>query len=53
MSELQVRVLRKVSRAEVSSRLSEIEVKKSILSSRVTFREILVITIYVMDVQDN
>ena len=53
MSELQVRVLRKVSRGGVSSPLSEIEVKKSILSSRVTFREILVITIYIMDVQDN
>ena len=53
MSELQVRVLRKVSRGGVSFRLSEIEVKKSILSSRVTFQEILVITIYVMDVQDN
>ena len=53
MSELQVRMLRKVSRGGVSSRLSKTEVKKSILSSRVTFREILVITIYVMDVQDN
>ena len=48
MSELRVRMLGKVSRGGVSPRLSETEVRKSVLSSRVTFREILVITIYVM-----
>ena len=53
MSELQVRMLGKVSRGGVSPRLSETEVRKSVLSSRVTFQEIVVITIYVMNVQDN
>ena len=53
MSELQVRVLRKVSRGGISFRLSEIEVKKSVLPSEVTSWEILVITIYIMNVQDN
>ena len=53
MSEIRVRMLGEVSRGEVSSWLSEIEVRKSVLSSRVTFQEILVITIYVMNVQDN
>ena len=48
MSEPQVRMLGKESRGGVSPRLSETEVRKSVLSSRVTFREILVITIYVM-----
>ena len=53
MSELRVRKPGKVSRGGVSPRLSKTEVRKSVLSSRVTFREILVITIYVMNVQDN
>ena len=53
MSKLQVRMLGKASRGGVSPWLSETEVRKSVLSSRVTFREILVITIYVMNVQDN
>ena len=53
MSELRVRMLGKVSRGGVSPRLSETEVRKSVLSSRVTFQEIVVITIYVMNVQDN
>ena len=53
MSKLQVRMLGKVSRGGVSPWLSETEVRKSVLSSKVTFREILVITIYVMNVQDN
>ena len=48
MREPQVRMLGKKSRGGVSPRLSETEVRKSVLSSRVTFREILVITIYVM-----
>ena len=41
------------SRRSVSLRLSEIEVKKSVLSPKVIFREILVIMIYVVNVQDN
>ena len=53
MREPPVRMLGKESRGGVSPRLSETEVRKSVLSSRVTFREILVITIYVMNVQDN
>ena len=53
MSKLQVRMLGKVSRGGVSPWQSETEVRKSVLSSRVTFQEILVITIYVMNVQDN
>ena len=53
MSELWVRTLGKVSRGGVSPRLSKTKVRKSVLSSRVTFREILVITIYIMNVQDN
>ena len=53
MSELRLRMLGKVSRGGVSPRLSETEVRKSVLSSRVTFQEIVVITIYVMNVQDN
>ena len=53
MREPQVRMLGKESRGGVSPRLSETEVRKSVLSSKVTFREILVITIYVMNVQDN
>ena len=52
MSELRLRMLGKVSRGGVSPRLSETEVRKSVLSSRVTFQEIVVITIYVMNVQD-
>ena len=52
MSELRVRMLRKVSRGGVPPWLSETEVRKSVLSSRVTW-EILVITIYIMNVQDN
>ena len=50
MSELRVRMLGKVSRGGVPPWLSETEVRKSVLSSRVTFWEILVITIYVMNV---
>ena len=53
MSELRVRMLGKVSQGGVSPGLSEAEVRKSVLSSRVSFWEILVITIYFMDVQDN
>ena len=53
MSELLVRMLGKVSRGGVSPQLSKTKVKKSVLSSRVTFREILVIMIYVMNIQDN
>ena len=53
MSELQLRMLGEVSQGEVSPRLSETEFRKSVLSSKVTFREILVIMIYVMNVQDN
>jgi len=53
MSKLRVRMLGKVSQGGVSPRLSEAEVKKSVLSSRVTFHEILVIKIYVMNIQDN
>ena len=53
MSELSVRMLGKVSRGGISPRLSEAKVRKNVLSSRVTFREILVIKIYVMNVQDN
>ena len=45
MSKLRVRTLGKVSRGEVSPQLSEVEVRKSVLSSRVTFCEILVIKI--------
>ena len=48
-----MRMLGKVSRGGVALRLSETEVRKSFLSSRVSFREILVITLYVMNVQDN
>ena len=48
-----MRMLGKVSRGGVSPWLSETEVRKSVLSSRVTFQEILVITIYVMNIQDN
>jgi len=43
----------KVSRGGVSPQLNETEVRKSVLSSRVTFWEILVITIYFMNVLDN
>ena len=50
MSELRVRMLGKVSQGGVSPGLSEAEVRKSVLSSRVTFREILLIKIYVMNV---
>ena len=50
MSELRVRVPRKVNRGGVSPRLSETKVKKSVLSPRVTFLEILVITIYDMNI---
>ena len=46
-------MLGKVSQGGVSPRLSEIEVRKSVMSSKVTFQEILVIMIYVMNVQDN
>ena len=46
-------MLGKVSQGRISPQLSETKVKKSVLSSRVTCREILVITIYVMNVQDN
>ena len=53
MSELWVRILGKVSRGGVSPWLSETEVRKSVLPSEVTYREILVITIYIMNVQDN
>ena len=53
MNEVQVRMLGKVSRGGTPPRLSEVEVRKSVLSSRVTFQEILVIKIYVMNVQDN
>ena len=53
MSELRVRMLGKVSQGGVSPWPSEAEVRKSVLSSRVTFREILLIKIYVMNVQDN
>ena len=50
MSELRVRMLGKVSQGGVSPWLNEAEVRKSVLSSRVTFREILLIKIYVMNV---
>ena len=53
MSELQVRMLRKVSQGEVSPQLSETRVRKSVSSSKVTIQEILMITLYVMNVQDN
>ena len=52
MSKLRIRILGKVSRGEVSPRLNEAEVKKSVLSFMVTFRETLLIKIYVMDVLD-
>ena len=44
--------LRKVSRGEVSPQLNEAEDRKCALSSKVTFQEILLIKIYVMNVQD-
>ena len=50
MSKLRVRMLGMVSRCRVSLRLSEVEVRKSVLSSRVTFWKILLIKIYVMNV---
>ena len=53
MSELLVRMLRKVSQEGISPRLSETRVRKSVSSSRVTIQEILVIKLYVMNVQDN
>ena len=53
MNEVQVRMLGKVSRGGISPWLSEAEVRKYVLSSKVTFREILLIKIYVMNVQDN
>ena len=53
MSELQVRMLGKLSRGGVSPWLSEAEVRRSVLSSRMTFREILLIKTYVMNIQDN
>ena len=53
MSKLQVRMLGKVSRGGVTPRLSEAEVRRSVLSSRKTFREILLIKTYFMNIQDN
>ena len=47
-----MRGLGKVSRGGVSQWLSEAEVRKCVLSSRVIFQEILLIKIYVMNVQD-
>ena len=52
MSELRMRGLGKVSRGGVSQWLSEAEVRKCVLSSRMIFQEILLIKIYVMNVQD-
>ena len=42
-------MLGKVSRGGISPWLSEAEVRKYVLSSKVTFREILLIKIYVMN----
>ena len=53
MSKLRMRMLRKVSQGGVFLRLHKVEVRKSVLSSRVTFWKILLINIYVMNVQDN
>ena len=47
-----MRRLGKISRGRVSRWLKKAEVKKYVLSSRVTFLEILLIKIYVMNVQD-
>ena len=53
MSKLRMRMLRKVSQGGVFLRLHKVEVRKSVLSFRVPFRKILLIKIYVMNVQDN
>ena len=46
-------MLGKVSQGGVSHRLSEAEIRQSVLLFRVTFQEILLIKIYVINVHDN
>ena len=52
MSKLQMRMLGKEGQGGVSPRLNKAEVRKCVLSSRVTIQEILLIKIYIMNVQD-
>ena len=47
-----MRGLREVGRGGVSPRLNKAEVRKCVLSSRVTIQEILLIKIYIMNVLD-
>ena len=47
-----MRRLGKVGRGGVSPQLNEAEVRKCVLSSRVTFQEILLIRLCIMNIQD-
>ena len=52
MSKLRMGSLVKVGRGGVSHQLNEVEVEKCVLSSKVTFQEILLIRICIMNIQD-